>query len=42
VVYCVLVEFELAASDIAKINTLELGQAGRDGPNPSTFDYVPR
>jgi 2,5-diketo-D-gluconate reductase A len=36
-----LFDFELDASDIAKIDALDEGEAGREGPNPSTFDYVP-
>jgi 2,5-diketo-D-gluconate reductase A len=36
-----LFDFELDASDIAKIEALDEGEAGREGPNPSTFDYVP-
>ena len=36
-----LFDFELAPDDVAKIDTLDQGEAGRDGPNPSTFDYVP-
>ena len=34
-------DFELDASDVAKIDALDKGEAGRDGPNPSVFDYVP-
>ena len=37
-----LFDFELDASDIAKIDALDQGEAGRNGPNPSVFDYVPR
>ena len=36
-----LFDFELDAGDIAKIDALDQGEAGRDGPNPSVFDYVP-
>jgi 2,5-diketo-D-gluconate reductase A len=36
-----LFDFELDASDIAKIDALNQGEAGRDGPNPDVFDYVP-
>ena len=36
-----LFDFELDANDVAKIDALDQGEAGRDGPNPSTFDYVP-
>jgi 2,5-diketo-D-gluconate reductase A len=36
-----LFDFELDASDIAKIDALDRGEAGRNGPNPSTFDYLP-
>jgi len=37
-----LFDFELDAGDIAKIDALDRGEAGRNGPNPSVFDYVPR
>ena len=36
-----LFDFELDAGDVAKIDALDQGEAGRDGPNPSVFDYVP-
>lgn len=36
-----LFDFELDASDVAKIDALDQGETGRDGPNPSVFDYVP-
>ncbi|MFL5962274.1 MAG: aldo/keto reductase [Gaiellaceae bacterium] len=36
-----LFDFELAPGDAEKIDALDQGEAGRDGPNPSTFDYVP-
>ncbi|TNM64318.1 aldo/keto reductase [Streptomyces sp. NP160] len=34
-------DFELADSDVAAITALDKGEAGRTGPNPETFDYVP-
>lgn len=34
-------DFELADSDVAAISALDKGEAGRTGPNPETFDYVP-
>jgi 2,5-diketo-D-gluconate reductase A len=34
-------DFELDASDVAKIDTLDKGEAGREGPNPDVFAYVP-
>jgi 2,5-diketo-D-gluconate reductase A len=37
-----LFDFELGAEGIAKIASLDEGEAGRTGPNPDTFDYVPR
>jgi 2,5-diketo-D-gluconate reductase A len=37
----VLFDFELAPDDVAKIDALDQGEAGRDGPNPSVFDYIP-
>ena len=36
-----LFDFVLDATDIAKIDALDRGEAGRNGPNPSTFDYLP-
>ncbi len=34
-------DFELADSDVAAISALDKGEAGRTGPDPETFDYVP-
>jgi 2,5-diketo-D-gluconate reductase A len=34
-------DFELEADDVAKINGLERGEAGRTGPNPDTFAFIP-
>lgn len=34
-------DFELADSDVAAISALDKGEAGRTGPNPETFDYIP-
>lgn len=36
-----LFDFELGADDFAAISGLDKGEAGRIGPNPDTFDYVP-
>jgi 2,5-diketo-D-gluconate reductase A len=36
-----LFDFDLAPDDVAKLDALDQGEAGRDGPNPSTFDYLP-
>lgn len=36
-----LFDFELDDSDMAAISGLDKGEAGRNGPNPETFDYVP-
>lgn len=36
-----LFDFELDDSDMDAISTLDQGEAGRNGPNPDTFDYVP-
>jgi 2,5-diketo-D-gluconate reductase A len=36
-----LFDFDLAPDDVAKLDALDQGEAGRDGPNPSTFDYIP-
>lgn len=37
-----LFDFELDDSDMEAISALNQGEAGRNGPNPDTFDYVPR
>jgi 2,5-diketo-D-gluconate reductase A len=37
-----LFDFELGADDVAAIDDLDRGEAGRNGPNPETFAYVPR
>jgi 2,5-diketo-D-gluconate reductase A len=34
-------DFELGADELAKIAALDKGEAGRTGPNPDTFDYLP-
>jgi 2,5-diketo-D-gluconate reductase A len=34
-------DFELAPDDVAAIDALDRGEAGRNGPNPDTFDYIP-
>lgn len=34
-------DFELAADDVAALTALDRGEAGRRGPNPSTFDWIP-
>ncbi len=34
-------DFELTAEDAAAITALDRGEAGRRGPNPSTFDWIP-
>ncbi|WP_041292582.1 aldo/keto reductase [Kineococcus radiotolerans] len=36
-----LFDFELTEEDLALISALDKGEAGRTGPNPDTFDYVP-
>lgn len=36
-----LFDFELDDSDMDAISGLDKGEAGRNGPNPDTFDYVP-
>jgi 2,5-diketo-D-gluconate reductase A len=35
-------DFELQPEDIAAISALDMGEAGRTGPNPDVFAYVPR
>ncbi|KAA0212304.1 MAG: aldo/keto reductase [Leptolyngbya sp. PLA3] len=34
-------DFTLAPSDLAAIDALDKGEAGRRGPNPDTFDWIP-
>jgi len=34
-------DFELEPDDMKAIDGLDRGEAGRNGPNPDTFDYVP-
>ena len=34
-------DFELTDDDVASITALDRGEAGRRGPNPSTFDWIP-
>ena len=34
-------DFELDAGDVAAIDALDRGEAGRDGPNPDEFAYIP-
>jgi 2,5-diketo-D-gluconate reductase A len=36
-----LFDFELATSDMYAISALDQGEAGRTGPNPDEFDYIP-
>ncbi len=36
-----LFDFELSADDIATIDALDRGEAGRNGPNPDVFAYIP-
>ncbi len=36
-----LFDFELGAEDFDAISGLDKGEAGRIGPNPDTFDYIP-
>jgi 2,5-diketo-D-gluconate reductase A len=36
-----LFDFELEQADVPAIDALDKGEAGRDGPNPDTFDYIP-
>ncbi len=37
-----LFDFELDGDDVAAISALDRGETGRIGPNPDTFDYLPR
>jgi 2,5-diketo-D-gluconate reductase A len=34
-------DFELETADVETIDALDRGEAGRGGPNPDEFDYVP-
>ncbi|WP_122818939.1 aldo/keto reductase [Nocardioides pantholopis] len=34
-------DFTLSAEEVADIAALDRGEAGRTGPNPDTFDYIP-
>jgi 2,5-diketo-D-gluconate reductase A len=36
-----LFDFELAPADLETIDALDRGEAGRDGPNPDVFAYIP-
>jgi 2,5-diketo-D-gluconate reductase A len=36
-----LFDFELADADVQALTALDKGEAGRTGPNPDEFDYVP-
>jgi 2,5-diketo-D-gluconate reductase A len=37
-----LFDFELNSVDVNAINELDKGEAGRTGPNPDKFDYIPK
>jgi 2,5-diketo-D-gluconate reductase A len=37
-----LFDFELNSVDVNAINELDQGEAGRTGPNPDKFDYIPK
>lgn len=37
-----LFDFTLSAEEVSAISALDRGEDGRTGPNPDTFDYVPR
>jgi len=36
-----LFDFELEPADVETIDALDRGEAGRNGPNPDVFDYIP-
>ncbi|MGW5669787.1 aldo/keto reductase [Micromonospora sp. NPDC003776] len=38
---CRIFDFELDDAAMDRITSLDKGEAGRQGPNPDTFDYVP-
>jgi 2,5-diketo-D-gluconate reductase A len=35
-------DFEVDGAGMEAISALDQGESGRQGPNPDTFDYVPR
>jgi 2,5-diketo-D-gluconate reductase A len=37
-----LFDFELTTAEMAEITALDRGEAGRRGPNPDTFDWIPK
>jgi 2,5-diketo-D-gluconate reductase A len=37
-----LFDWSLSDAQMSAIDELDLGEAGRTGPNPDTFDYIPR
>jgi len=36
-----LFDFELGAEDVTRIDALDRGESGRNGPHPNQFDMVP-
>jgi 2,5-diketo-D-gluconate reductase A len=36
-----LFDWSLSDAQMSAIDELDLGEAGRTGPNPDTFDYIP-
>ena len=36
-----LFDFELEPDDVEKIDALDRGEEGRDGPHPDTMAYIP-
>ena len=36
-----LFDFELSPDDVQRIDALDRGEAGRNGPNPDEFAYIP-
>lgn len=34
-------DFALTADEVAALTALDKGEAGRQGPNPDTFDWIP-
>ena len=36
-----LFDFELSESDMATMSSLGVGEGGRTGPNPDTFNWIP-
>ena len=36
-----VLDFSLTADEVAALAALDKGEAGRQGPNPDSFDWIP-